>query len=201
MFQGLTSLRFCSTFSSQNLWLFCRRELSLSEPFFQWFLMVWAPIWRPKPSRRPSRRHPQKNLNFDTYFFLIFGCFGDPLEHPKSQKNVRMHLGGGPILAPKAPWEENEAPGSCFKAFWLPKLVFWQRFLSFFWSYWAVGAATAWDMGFPTMHLPNRLSNHAFAKWASQWCTCQPSIQSSICEIGVSLGYLPNMRPKHTLAK
>ena len=94
--------------------------------------MVWAPIWYPKPSRRPSRRHPQKNLNFDTYFLLIFGCFGEPLEHPKSQKNVRTHLGAGPILAPKAAWKENEAPRCYFRPFWLPKLVFWGRFLSIF---------------------------------------------------------------------
>ena len=89
--------------------------------------MVWAPIWLPKPSRRPSRRHPKKKLNFDTYFLLIFGCFGDPLEHRKSQKNVRTHLGGGPILAPKAAWKENGAPTYNFEAFWLPKLAFWQK--------------------------------------------------------------------------
>ena len=132
MFQGLISLRFCSTFSSQNLWFFCRRDSSLSEPFLEWFLMVWAPIWLPKPSRRPSRRHPKKKLNFDTYFLLIFGCFGDPLKHPKLQKIVRTHLYGGPILAPKAAWEENGAPRSDFEAFWLVKLVFWERFLSIF---------------------------------------------------------------------
>ena len=131
-FQALIFLCFCTTFSCQNLWLFCRRDLSRSEPFLEWFLLVWAPIWPPKPSRRPSRRHPKKNLNFDTYFLLIFGCFGDPLEHPKSQKNVRTHPCGGPILAPKAAWKENEAPRCYFRPFWLPKLVFWGRFLSIF---------------------------------------------------------------------
>ena len=94
--------------------------------------MVWAPIWLPKPCRRPSRRHLKKNLNFETYLLLIFDCFGATLEHPKSQKNVRTHLGAGPILASKAAWKENEAPRCYFRAFWLPKLVFRGRFLSIF---------------------------------------------------------------------
>ena len=155
--------------------------------------MVWAPIWLPEPSRRPSRRHPKKKLNFDTYFLLIFGCFGDPLEHPKSQKNGFDALGGGPILAPKAAWEENEAPRPCFRAFWLPKLVFWERFSSIFCI--LLGSRTSNNIRhklpkdavpkqicIPIVHLPNMRLNHALpnmrpnhvlAKYASQSCTCQ----------------------------
>ena len=155
LFQKLFSLRFCSTFPSQNLGFFCRRDVFWSGPFLKWFLMVSAPIWLPKPSRRPSRRHPKKTLNFHTSFLLIFGCFGDPLEHPKSQKNVMTHLGGGPILAPRATWEENGAPRCYFKAFWLPKLVFWQRFLSIFCIF----------LGFrSSSSIKHRLPNNAFAK-------------------------------------
>ena len=155
MLQELIFLCFCSTFSSQNLWVFCRRDLSLSEPLLEWFLMVWAPIWLPKPCRRPSRRHLKKNLNFETYLLLIFDCFGATLEHPKSQKNVMMHLGGSPILAPKVTWEENGAPRCYFKAFWLPKFVFWQRLLSIFCIF----------LGFrSSSSIKHRLPNNTFAK-------------------------------------
>ena len=136
--------------------------------------MVWAPIWLPKPSRRPSKRHPKKRLNFDTYFLLIFDNFGDPLEHPKSQKNVMTHLGGGPILAPKTAWKENEAPRCYFEAFCLPKSVFWQRFLSVF-----------------CIFLGSRSSNSVRHK-ATQQCTCQ---------IGFVAMQLSNMYPNRALAK
>ena len=174
--------------------------------------MVWAPIWLPKPSRRPSRRHPKKKLNFDTYFLLIFGCFGDPLEHPKSQKNVRTHPCGGPILAPKTAREENEAPRYYFEAFCIPKSVFWQRFLSGFCI--LLGSRTSNSIRhklpndavpkqicIPIVHLPNMRLNHALpnmrpnhvlAKYASQSCTCQ------ICIPNV---HLPNMHPKRALIK
>ena len=126
--------------------------------------MVWAPIWLPKPSRSPSKIHPKKNVNFDTYFLSIFGCFGDPLEHPKSQKNVMTHLGGGPILALEAAWEENWAPGCYSKAFSLPKLVFWQRFLSIFCIFLGFRSSNSIKHRLPNNALPNRFSNHQLAK-------------------------------------
>ena len=182
--------------------------------------MVWAPIWLPKPSRRPSRRHPKKNLNFDTYFLLSFDCFGAPLEHPKSQKNVRMHLGGGPILAPKVTWEENGAPRCYFKAFWLPKLELWQRMLTAFCTFLGSRKSNS---------IRHRPPNNALAKKALQLCNCQICIpivhlpkcvpimhlrnklpnnvlanqafQLSASQIGISIGYLPDIHPENILAK
>ena len=197
-FQELIFVCFCSTFSSQNLWVFCRRDLSLSEPFLEWFLMVWAPIWLPKPSKRPSKRHPKKRLNFDTYFLLIFDNFGDPLEHPKSQKMVLMHECGGPILAPKAAWEGNGAPRWYFKAFWLPKLAFWGSFLCIFCIFLGSRSSTTSGIGVPTKHLPSRLSKHALATKLPNDVEVS---KGSACQLGISIGYLPNKRPKHTLAK
>ena len=164
MFRELIFLCFCSTFSSQNLWVFCRRDLSLSEQFLDWILLVWAPIWLPIPSRRPSRGHPKKSLNFGTYLYWFLAVLATPWRAAKSQKNVRTHLGGGPILAPKAAWEENESPGSCFRAFWLPKFVFWQRFLSIFCIFLGFRSSSSIKHRLPNNALPNRFSNHQLAK-------------------------------------
>ena len=173
--------------------------------------MVWAPIWYSKPSRRPSRRHPQKNLIFSTYFLLIFPCFGDPLEHPKSQKNVVMHECGGPILAPKAAWEENGAPGCHFKAFCLPKLVFWQQFSSIFCIFLGSRSGNSIKHRLPNNALTNRLCNHAIVtKYVSQSCTfqicipimhCQIYIPNGTCQICVPTMHLPIMHPNRALAK
>ena len=146
--------------------------------------MVWAPIWVPKPSRRPSRRHPKKTLNFDTYFLLIFGCFAPSPEAPKiAAKNGFDAACGGPILAPKAPCEENGAPGCFFEAFWLPKSAFWQRFLSVFCIY--LGSRNS-------NNIRHKLPNNALAELALQSCNCQIRIPNV---------HLQHIRPKHALAK
>ena len=193
MFQGLISLRFCSTFSSQNLWLFCRRDLSLSEPFLEWFLMVWAPIWLPKPSRRPSRRHPKKKLNFDTYFLLIFGCFGDPLEHPKSQKMVLTHRVVVPFWLQKRSGKKMRLQDAILEHFGFQNWSFGKDFRVFFVSCWALEQATASGISYPTMHFPN--------KYVSQSCTCQTCVSIMHCQICVPIMYLPNMHPNRALAK
>ena len=154
MIQELISLRFCSTFFSQNLWVFCKRDLSLSEPFLEWFLMVWAPIWLPKPSRRPSWRHPKKILNFDSHFYWFLAVLATPWSTQNRKKNVVTHECGGPILAPKAAWTESGAPGCDFKAFWFPNFAFCQRFLSFFFIFLGSRSSNSTcQMGFPIMYL------------------------------------------------
>ena len=68
-FKKLFSVVFSTVFPCWNLCLFGGRDLPLSDPFLEWFLMVWATFWLPKPSRRPSRTHPKKTSKFDAYFY------------------------------------------------------------------------------------------------------------------------------------
>ena len=131
MFQGLVPLCFRSTFSCQNRWLFCRRDLSLSEPFLDWFLMVWAPIWLPKPSRRPSRRHSEKTSNFDTDFYWFLAVLETSWGTQKRWKTTWTQLCGGPILAPKADWWENRVPRLILEHFCFKNKHFGRRFWIF----------------------------------------------------------------------
>ena len=160
-FQELIFLCFCSTFSSQNLWCFSRRDLSLSEPFLRWLFMVWAPIWLPKPSRRPSKRHPKRTLNFETHFYWFLPVLGTPWSTQNHKKMLGRTLMVVPFWLQKR-LGKNWAPRCDFKAFWLPKLVLWhpqfaflQRFLSIFCIF----------LGFRTSNsVRHRLPNNALAK-------------------------------------
>ena len=108
-------------------------------------------------------------------------------------------------MALEAVWEENGAPGFYFKAFSLPKLVLWQRFLIFFVSFWALGAAAASSIGFPTMHcqigfpiinLLNKLPHDVLANHASRSSDCHRHLnrvlatyasQTYVCQNGFLL--------------
>ena len=135
LFKKLFSVFFSTGFPCWNLCLFGGRDLPLSDPFLEWFLMVWATFWLPKPSRRPSRTHPKKTSKFDVYFYRFWAVLATPRGHRKSSKNVRTHLGGTPIFAPKAILLRSGPRGRNFRwfglpksQFWLPKRQFWKRF-------------------------------------------------------------------------
>ena len=126
LFKKLFSVFFFSGFPCWNLCLFGGRDLPLSDPFLEWFLIVWATFWLPKPSRRPSRTHPKKTSKFDVQFYRFWAVLATPRGHRKSSKNVRMHLHGGPIFAPKAILSQSGLPGWNFSRVWLPKCQFWK---------------------------------------------------------------------------
>ena len=168
--------------------------------------------WLPKPSRRPSRRHPKKKLNFDTYFLLIFDCFGDPQEHPKSQKMVLMHRVVVPFWLQKRSGKKMRLQDAILEHFGFQNWSFGKDFSSIFCI--LLGSRTSNSIRhklpndavpkqicIPIVHLPNMRLNHALpnmrpnhvlAKYASQSCTCQ------ICIPNV---HLPKMHPKRTLIK
>ena len=154
MFRELFSLRFCFKFSSQNRWRFCRRDLSLSETFLEWFLMVWAPSWLPIPSRRPSRRHPKKSLNL-IRIFIDFWLFWRPPGGPQNRKKM---LGRTWVVVPfwlqKRLGKKMSLQDHVLEHFGFQNWYFGEDFWVFFASYWAVGAATAW----------HGLPNNALAK-------------------------------------
>ena len=126
LFKKLFSVVFSTGFPCWNLCLFGGRDLPLSDPFLEWFLMVWATFWLPKPSRRPSRTHPKKTSKFDVYFYWFLAVLVAPRGHRKSSKNVMTQLYGGPIFAPKAILSQSGLTGWNFSRCWLPKRQFWK---------------------------------------------------------------------------
>ena len=156
--------------------------MSILDHFLVSFWMVLASIWLPEPSRRPSRRHYKKTSNFDTPLLVVFRDLGDLLGPSKLSKNITMHLHGGPILAPKADWEKNEVPRWYFNAFWLPKFVFWRRFLSFFCIFLGSRSSNS---------IRHRPPTTALAEQASQSCICQisfPMMYLAIKRLNQALG-------------
>ena len=131
-FKKLFSVVFSTVFPCWNLCLFGGRDLPLSDPFLEWFLMVWAPFWLPKPSRRPSRRHPKKISILDTNFYWFFTVLGTPQGTQNRPQNIPGGLGGTPILAPKAVLLRNGPRGRNFRRFWLPKRQFWKDLSNIF---------------------------------------------------------------------
>ena len=91
LFQKLFSVLFSTCFPCWFFCLFGGRDLPLSDPLLEWFLMVWASFWLPKPSRRPSRTHPKKTSKCDAYFYRFGAVLATPGAPKIDEKQLRWY--------------------------------------------------------------------------------------------------------------